>query len=46
MSNVVTNIGALLGAVYSVFSVLHLMFPNVAFFQRFGAAVRQLGPKS
>jgi hypothetical protein len=45
MSPIVTNAAALIGAFYSVFTVLHTMFPSVALFQRLGAAFRQLGPK-
>jgi len=37
---------AILGAFYTIVTALHVFFPNVAFFQRFGAALRQLGPKS
>lgn len=37
---------ALVGAVSMVFTALHVIFPNVALFQRIGMALRQLGPKS
>lgn len=45
MNPIITNASALVGALYGLVTVLHAMFPNVALFQRFGAAIRQLGPK-
>lgn len=39
-------VSAVLGALYTIATALHVFFPKVALFQRFGAAVRQLGPKS
>ena len=42
----VQAVSSLLGAVYTIATVLHLFFPKVALFQRFGAALRQLGAGS
>lgn len=45
MQQLITNITAVVGAVSALFTTLHVLFPNIAFFQRFGMAFRQLGPK-
>lgn len=37
---------SIVGALYMIATALHVFFPNVALFQRFGAALRQLGPKT
>lgn len=39
-------VSAVIGALYTLATALHVFFPNVALFQRFGAALLQLGPKS
>lgn len=36
---------SIVGGLYMVMTALHVVFPKVAFFQRFGAALRQLGAK-
>lgn len=36
---------SVIGALYMLATALHVFFPNVALFQRFGAALRQFGPK-
>jgi len=38
-------VSSVIGALYMLTTALHVFFPSVALFQRFGAALRQLGPK-
>lgn len=42
----IQQLSAILGALYTIATALHVVFPKVAVFQRFGAALRQLGPKA